>query len=163
MGSITAVMVRFQRSIRQVTVTSNLVKYILILFKMFSKSRMSRFQSLHPIMITGQDIISKSKSQRENFLVLLSSAVSIVLIWYIFSITVYIVHPHTLQLLGYYLDILAAPRMSWSVWGGIQCGMLHILQNRIISQNHRQVGRLRRGTNPLNLCISSRRAWGLTL
>lgn len=53
MGSITAVTVRFQRSIRQVTVISNLVKYILILFKIFSKSRTSRFQGLHPMMITG--------------------------------------------------------------------------------------------------------------
>ena len=59
--SITAAIVRFQRSIRQVTVMSNLVEHILILFKMFGKSRTSRFQGLCPMMITGQDIVSKSK------------------------------------------------------------------------------------------------------
>ena len=163
MRSITVATVRFQRSIRQVTVTSNLIEYILVLFKIFSKSRMSRFQGLHPIMITGQDIISKSKPQGKNFLILLSSTVSAVSTWYMFLMTVYIVHPHTLQLLDYYSDISAAPRMSQSVWGGIQHGMLHILQNRTTSQNHGQVGRLGRETNPLNLYISSRRGQSLTL
>ena len=162
-GSITAATVGFQRSIRQVTVTSNLVEYTLILFKTFSKNRTSRFQGLHPTTITGQDIISKSKPQGENFLTLLSSAVSAVLTWHIFSMTAYIVCPHTLQLSGYYLDASAASRMSWSVQGGIQHRMLYILQNGTTSQNHRQVRRLRRGTNLLNLCISSRRAQGLTL
>ena len=79
MGSVTAATVRFQRSIRQVTVTSNLVEHMLVLFEMFSKSRMSRFWGLHPTTITGQDIISKSKPQGENFLTLLSSTVSAVL------------------------------------------------------------------------------------
>ena len=162
-GSITAAMVGFQRSIRQVTVTSNLVKHTLILFETFSKSRISRFQGLHPTIIIGQDIISKSKPQGENFLTLLSSTASAVLTWHMFLMTAYIVYPHTLWLLGYHSDTLAAPRMSQSIQGGIQHGMLHILQNRTTSQNHRQVRRLRRGTNPLNLCISSRRAWGLTL
>ena len=162
-GSVMVVMVGFQRSIRQVTVTSNLVEYTLVLFEMFGKSRTSRFQGLHPMMITGQDIISKSKPQGENFLTLLSSAVSAVLTWHIFSMTAYIVCPHTLQLSGYYLDASAASRMSWSVQGGIQHRMLYILQNGTTSQNHRQVRRLRRGTNLLNLCISSRRAQGLTL
>ena len=60
-GSITAAAVRFQRSIRQVTVTSNLVECMLILFEIFGKSRTSRFQGLSPTTITGQDIISKSK------------------------------------------------------------------------------------------------------
>ena len=78
MGSITAATVGFQRSIRQVTVTSNLVKCILVLFEMFSKSRTSRFQGLHPTMITGQDIISKSEPWGKNFLTLLSSTVSAV-------------------------------------------------------------------------------------
>ena len=78
-GSVMVVMVGFQRSIRQVTVTSNLVEYTLVLFEMFGKSRTSRFQGLHPMMITGQDIISKSKPQGENFLTLLSSTVSAVL------------------------------------------------------------------------------------
>ena len=114
-GSVTVVMVGFQRSIGQVTVTSNLVEYILILFKMFSKSRTSRFQGLHPIIITGQNFISKSKSQRENFLILLFSTVSAVSTWHIFSTTVYIIHPCTLQLSGYYLDALVAPRISWSI------------------------------------------------
>ena len=59
--SIIAAAVRFQRSIRQVTVMSNLVEYMLVLFEMFSKSRTSRFQGLSPTIITGQDIISKSK------------------------------------------------------------------------------------------------------
>ena len=162
-GSVTAATVRFQRSIRQVTVTSNLVEYTFILFEMFSKSRTSRFQGLHPTTITGQDIISKSKPQGENFLALLSSTASAVSTWHMFSTTAYIVHPHTLQLSGYHSDTSAALRMSQSIQGGIQCRMLHILQNRTTSQNHRQVRRLRRGTNPLNLCISSRRGWGLTL
>ena len=137
MGSITAAAVRFQRSIGQVTVTSNLIKYTLILFKMFSKSRISRFQGLSPTTITGQDIISKSKPQGENFLTLLSSPISTVLIWHIFSTTVYIVCPCTLQLSGYYLDTSAAPRMSQSVWSDIQYRMLCILQNRTTSKNHR--------------------------
>ena len=52
-GSVTVVMVGFQRSIGQVTVTSNLVEHMLVLFETFSKSRMSRFQGLCPIMIIG--------------------------------------------------------------------------------------------------------------
>ena len=60
-GSVTVVMVGFQRSIGQVTVTSNLVECMLILFEIFGKSRTSRFQGLSPTTITGQDIISKSK------------------------------------------------------------------------------------------------------
>ena len=59
---------------------SNLVECMLILFKMFSKSRISRFWGLHPMMITGQDIISKSEPWGENFLALLSSTISTVLI-----------------------------------------------------------------------------------
>ena len=94
---------------------SNLVECMLVLFKIFSKSRTSRFQGLHPMMITGQDIISKSESWGENFLTLLSSAVSAVLTWHMFLMTAYIVHPCTLQLSGYYLDASAAPRMSQSV------------------------------------------------
>ena len=77
--SITAAIVRFQRSIRQVTVMSNLVECTLVLFKTFGKSRTSRFWGLSPIIITGQDIVSKSKPQGENFLTLLSSTVSAVL------------------------------------------------------------------------------------
>ena len=53
MRSIIVVMVGFWRSIRQVIVMSNLVEYILILFKMFSKSRTSRFQGLCLMMIIG--------------------------------------------------------------------------------------------------------------
>ena len=136
-GSVTVVMVGFQRSIGQVTVTSNLVEHMLVLFETFSKSRMSRFQGLCPTIITGQDIVSKSKPQGENFLTLLSSTTSAVLTWHIFLMTAYIVCPCTLQLLGYYLDTSVAPRMSQSIWGGIQCGILYILQNGTTSQNHR--------------------------
>ena len=114
-GSIIVVTVRFWRSIGQVTVTSNLVEYMLILFEMFDKSRTSRFQGLCPIIIIGQDIVSKSEPQGENFLTLLSSIMSAVSTWHIFSTTVYIVHPHTLQLSGYHLDASAAPRISWSI------------------------------------------------
>ena len=135
--SITAAIVRFQRSIRQVTVMSNLVEHILILFKMFGKSSTSRFWGLHPMMITGQDIISKSELWGENFLALLSSAASAVLIWHMFLTTAYIVHPYTLWLSGYYSDVSAAPRMSQSVQDGIQHGMLCILWNGTTSQNHR--------------------------
>ena len=130
-------MVGFQRSIGQVTVMSNLVEHILVLFETFSKSRMSRFQGLCLTTITGQDIVSKSEPWGENFLTLLSSTTSVVLTWHMFSTTAYIVHPCTLQLLDYYLDILVASRMSWSIWGGIQHRMLCILQNRTTSQNHR--------------------------
>ena len=137
MGSVTAATVRFQRSIGQVTVTSNLVKYMLVLFEMFGKSRTSRFQGLHLMMITGQDIISKSKPWGKNFLALLSSTVNTVLTWYMFLITAYIVCPCTLQLSGYHSDVLVAPRMSWSIQGGIQHRMLCILQNGTTSQNHR--------------------------
>ena len=137
MGSITAATVRFWRSIGQVTVTSNLVEHTLVLFETFSKSRTSRFQGLHPMMITGQDIVSKSKPQGENFLTLLSSTASAVLTWHMFSTTAYIVCPHTLQLSGYHLDALTALRMSQSVQGGIQHGMLCILWNGTTSQNHR--------------------------